>query len=279
MPSPSPSPIALLTDFGSLDPYVGIMKAVIAGIAPGAMLIDISHQIPPGDIRRSAFVLWQALPFLPDGAVCLCVIDPGVGTARKPVCFEGERVRVIAPDNGLLTYVLGTNPAVYELADLQYRLPQPSITFHGRDIFAPAAAHAALGVPAEAFGPLVPEPVRFRLPALDFSSDGVAGQTLHADRFGNVLTSLGRIGRTGQDFLIESWLPPTKNQHFHRGMQVHFRGMRLALVDTFADIPPGEVAGIIGSTGLLEIAANGANAQHLLDISPGEPVELRRIDG
>lgn len=279
MPSQNPSPIALLTDFGNLDPYVGIMKAVIAGIAPGAALIDISHQIPPGDIRRSAFVLWQTLPFLPDGSVCLCVIDPGVGTARKPVCLEGDRGMVIAPDNGLLSYILGENPAVYELADPAYRLPQASTTFHGRDIFAPAAAHAALGVPGEAFGPRIPDPVRFCLPALELAQGGAAGQTLHADHFGNVLTSIGRVKRSSQGYRIESWLPPVRTQRYSSRMQVVFRDRPLPLAETFAGIPDGEVGAIIGSTGLLEIAANGASAKKLLDISPGEPVELRSIDG
>ncbi len=279
MRNPSTAPIALLTDFGNLDPYVGIMKSVIAGIAPGVPMIDISHEVPPGDIQRAAFVLWQAWPYLPEGTVCLCVVDPGVGTRRKPVLYESEHMAVIAPDNGLLTYVLKEGTAVYELANPAFQLANPSHTFHGRDIFAPAAGHAALGVPGPEFGPRISQPARFPLPRLDFVPGGANGQTLHADRFGNVLTSLGRLSRTGQGLRLDPWIPLGDSRFLGESLQVIFRGEHLPLADTFAGIPTGKVGALIGSTGLLEIVANGESAKEILDISPGEPVELRRTDG
>jgi S-adenosylmethionine hydrolase len=279
MQSPSAPLVAILSDFGNLDPYVGIMKAVISGIAPQIPLIDISHEIPPGDVARAAFVLWQSLPFLPPGSICLCVVDPGVGTSRAPICYDGARVRVIAPDNGLLTYILGPDPQVHELANPEFQLPERSTTFHGRDIFAPAAGHAALGVPGKAFGPRIKHPVRIPLPKLDISPNRVTGQTLHADHFGNVLTSLGSFTRAESGWRLKSWLTPQTIQEFSSRLEVRFRGEGLPLGTTFAEIPSEKVGAIVGSTGLLEIVANGDSAKNRLNISAGEPVELRGING
>ncbi len=277
----SPPVIALLTDFGTVDPYVGLMKAVMARIAPQARFIDLTHHIPPGDIRRAAFVLWQSYAFFPPGSVFLTVVDPGVGTARRPLLLECCGHRFIGPDNGIFTYLLQQGPARgYELRHPAFRLPQVSRTFHGRDVFAPAAAYAALGVPGEAFGPPVRHPVQFSLPPceVDPSGNEVRGQVLHADRFGNLLTSLGLWHPGPQGWRLTPWL--------RQGPEVvHFRpravrlpsGQRLPIVGTFGDLRPGEAGALVGSTGLLEVVVNGGSAAEQTGLRPGDPVVLEGV--
>ena len=137
--------IALLTDFGEKDVYVGIMKGVISGIAPHAQMIDLAHSIPPGDIAKAAFELYQAVPYFPQGTIFLTVVDPGVGTDRRPIAISWSERMCVGPDNGVFTYLLATGgePTAVELSSSVHRLEQVSNTFHGRDIFAPAAAHLA----------------------------------------------------------------------------------------------------------------------------------------
>jgi S-adenosylmethionine hydrolase len=143
-----PPPITLLTDFGLQDPYVGIMKGVIAGIAPGSPVADLTHLVPPGDIRAGALALLSSARFFPPGTVHLAVVDPGVGSRRRPIAIRAGAFSFVGPDNGLFTYVARFDEAdtrVVEIANPAYRLPAVSNTFHGRDIFAPAAAHLAVG--------------------------------------------------------------------------------------------------------------------------------------
>ena len=185
-------PIFILTDFGTRDPYVGIMKAVITKINPISPVIDLTHDIPPGDIRSGAVILWQSLTYMPEGSVILSVIDPGVGTPRLPILLESGGYTFIGPDNGTFTYILKGKFEARELSNPDYSLPNIGATFHGRDIFAPAAAHTASGVPSHRFGPQLKDIVRIPLPRLSLSDrDHLEGEVLHLDRFGNALTSLG----------------------------------------------------------------------------------------
>ena len=153
-------PIVILTDFGTSDPFTGIMKGVIAGIAPDRPIIDLTNEIPPGDIRRAAVMLWQASPYFPAGSVFLTVVDPGVGTSRRPIFLKTRDHVFIGPDNGVFTFILGESFQAWELQNPRLTLQNPGMTFHGRDIFAPAAGYAALGTPGPEFGE-TPHSVRF----------------------------------------------------------------------------------------------------------------------
>jgi S-adenosylmethionine hydrolase len=162
-----PRIIALLTDFGIYDPYVGIMKAVMSEIASDASLIDLSHQIPAGDIQRGAYVLWQAARDFPPGSIFLSVVDPGVGTIRKGIILQTEKHIFVGPDNGLFSYLLiGNNYQAWELANPNYQRQGISTTFHGRDIFAPAAAFAAQGIQGKEFGAEIKDLINLSKPAL-----------------------------------------------------------------------------------------------------------------
>ncbi len=268
--------IALLTDFGHLDPYVGIMKGVIRARAPEADFVDLTHEIPPGDILRAAVVLWQSHAFFPPGTVFLVVVDPGVGTARRPLLVESGPYRFIAPDNGVLTYVLQPGWRAWRLENPLFRLEQVSTTFHGRDIFAPAAAHAALGTPGEAFGPPVDD--LERLPPLTprLEDGGLRGQVLYPDRFGNILTNLGLFSPAGDlgVWAFRPWLGAGEPR------RVRFQGLELPSgevlpwVATFGQLPEGRLGFLVGSTGLVEIVANRASAWDLLRPERGHPLTL-----
>ena len=200
--------IALLTDFGLTDAYTGVLHGVIAGIAPQVRVIDLTHQLPPGDVRRAAFTLWQASLFFPAGTIFLCVVDPGVGTGRRGVALVWEDRVYVGPDNGAATYLVVRDgaPLAYELTAGEYRLDPVSSTFHGRDIFAPAAAHLASGLDPSRLGPNIQDLVLLTLPNLGHTGRTVRGEILHADHFGNCLTSIGRLREQGDSLALEPWL-------------------------------------------------------------------------
>lgn len=266
--------IALLTDFGLQDPFVGIMKGVMAARAPEVRFVDLTHDIPPGDIRRAAVVLWQSVPYFPPGTVFLVVVDPGVGTERKALLLETQGYRFVGPDNGVFTFVLGSSWKAWALENPYFRLEHVSTTFHGRDVFAPAAAHAALGVPGEAFGPPVTELVTLPRPRLELRQDVLVGEVLMADRFGNVLTSLGRFVPGEDTWLFSPWLgsDPILPVRLHRLRLPD--GTALPLVRTFGELPEGEAGFLVGSTGLIEIVVNRGSAQERFGLAPGQQVLL-----
>ncbi len=270
-------PIVILTDFGTLDPYVGIMKGVLRQRGFGGPIEDLTHHIPPGDIARAAFVLWQSVAFFPAGTVFLVVVDPGVGTARRGMLLEVQGRRFVGPDNGVFSYLLTPEAAAWALTNPAYRLPALSTTFHGRDIFAPAAAHAALGAAGHTFGPPILDPVTLPPPPCTYQPpDRVQGRVLHADHFGNLITSLGRLQPlAGNRWRLTPWLgqDETRLVTLH-GVELP-DGRTVPLVRTFADVPAGQVAALVGSTGLVEIVANGASAAALTGWRGGEPVALR----
>ncbi len=277
--------IAIMTDFGLGDPFVGIMKGVIAGINPDARTVDLTHLIPPGDVRRAAVQLWQAVPFFPAGTIFLVVVDPGVGTRRRGMLAHAGDHFLIGPDNGVFTFILGESQQVWALDDRRFQLGGPSATFHGRDIFAPAAAYCSLGYALDEFGPRINNPVRLPDPRLRFFGTGrIEGEVLFADHFGNLLTSLGRFTRgensEGEaDFL--PWLPASgiSNQKVDlaRATLSRVTGQTLRFARTFSEVPKGECAAIIGSSGLVEIVANGVSAADILQLGHGAPVSLAWI--
>ena len=271
-----PVNIALLSDFGLEDPYVGSMKAVLADISPGITLIDLTHLIPPGDIQRGAFVIWQASQDFPPGTVFLCVVDPGVGTDRKAIYLKTGSQIFIGPDNGLFSYLLYQHDySCWELSNPDYQKQDSSDTFHGRDIFAPAAAHAAQGISGDQFGSEVKNLIRLPHPVHLIDEGSLTGEVLSRDRFGNLFTSLGIFKYLNSTLQLRSWITNHEliiQECTH--IKIKVGKQRLPLVQTFDSIEPGTCAGLIGSTGLLEIIANQASAEDLLGLNRGDPVLL-----
>jgi S-adenosylmethionine hydrolase len=274
--------VTLTTDFGTADGYVGTMKGVILSVVPSAQLVDISHEIRPQDVRQTAYVLYTAYPFFPPHTVHLVVVDPGVGSSRRPVALRTPSGTFVGPDNSVFSYVMAREPAValVELADPRYRLPQVSHTFHGRDIFAPAAAHLASGVPIGALGPPVSDPVIFPSPRLEISPAGIVGEVLHADHFGNVITSIGLLVWSEQDLLLEPAFGESGDgQHVHfraGGATVVVAGQEIAGVHrTYVDVATGEALALVGSEGHLEIAVREGSAARSLGLRLGDQVVLR----
>jgi S-adenosylmethionine hydrolase len=256
--------IALLTDFGTRDHYAGVMKGVALGICPDATLVDISHDLPPHDIFTAAHELAAAYRYFPEGTVFLVVVDPGVGSARRGIAAETVHYRFVAPDNGVLTMVLDEQPPtrVVELSEGKYARPTLSRTFEGRDRFAPAAAWLANGVDVSALGRSAGALHRLDLPRVSVAADGIAGEVVHVDRFGNLITNIDRpafdrLGGQALEIRIGS----------HHVSQV---------VSTYADAAPGEVCALFGSTDHLEIAANGTSAAERLALGRGTPVQVIR---
>ncbi len=271
--------IALLTDFGTQDPYVSAMKGVITSLNPHARLIDVTHHIPRGDIRRAAFELWRVQDYFPEETVFLCVVDPGVGTARRGLAISSGKRTYVGPDNGLFTYVLllGERSTAVELHNPDFMGTHVSHTFHGRDIFAPAAAHLSRGVDLDAFGPQVAKGTRFPLPLLkSLDKLEILGEILHADHFGNIITSIGALEFAIPDLLFHPWLPdvPAIRLPLERVRVQLPIPMSLRLNQTFDEVPVGEVVAYIGSAGLLEIGLNQGSADDTLGLNPGQRISL-----
>ncbi len=258
--------IALLTDFGTSDPFVGVMKGVIASICRQATLIDLTHEIRPQAVREASFHLDRSAGYFPEGTIFVCVVDPGVGTSRKPICLDTGRNRFIAPDNGLLTPIFDRYPdaACRILDNPDHHLPRPSATFHGRDIFSPVAAHLAAGLPFEQLGTAMPVtsctrlPVTVNRPLPDGS--GWQGIVVTADHFGNVVTSFD----AGMVAVGCNW-------NLSAGSATG-----IPLVRTYGDVCQGMPLAYLGSSGMVEIAVRDGNAAEALQISLQMPVTLQR---
>ena len=258
--------VTLTTDFGTRDPWVGIMKGVILGIAPAARLVDLSHEIAAQSILEGALCLEAVVGFFPRGTIHLAVVDPGVGSARRALAVRAGGQYYVGPDNGLLSLAFArTSEAILavELTTAEYRLSPLSRTFHGRDLFAPAAAHLASGVPLERLGAVVTDPVRLVLPVVQRGRDLIRGEVLGVDRFGNLVTSLTEeeLGSLGSSALV-----------------VEIGDVRLgAPVSAYADASPSRLGAIVGSTGRLEIFARDGSAHATLGLGCGAPVVVRRV--
>lgn len=251
--------ISLLTDFGLADGYVGIMHGIILSICPDAQIVDISHGIAAQDVRHAAYVLYISYPYFPKDTVHVVVVDPGVGSERRAIAIRTPVGHFVAPDNGVLSYVLAHEQVLeaVELTNSRYWLPRVSATFHGRDIFSPVGAHLLRGVPVSELGRPVSDLVTFPLPAAERRSDGrLIGHVLHIDRFGNIITDIR------QDEL------PLDGGVEVRIRDCHIRGVRM----TYATVPEGERVALISSDGLLEIAVRNGNAARELDVQAGEEV-------
>jgi len=258
-------PIALLTDFGLTDPYVGQMRAALTRLAPGAVLIDVSHQVEPFATGQAAFFLAASAPHFPADSVFLCVVDPGVGSPRRIIGANVSGQDFLAPDSGLLGLLLDTpslqGTRLYDLTKATSGYAG-SATFHGRDIFAPLAARLSAGEDLSALGsPLDPaQLVRHPWAAPRPDAEGVDAHVLHVDRFGNCVLSLREGFALTREVAGLSLAP----------------GERLGLrrVRTYADLGPGEPGLLKGSQGFFELAANQAPAATLLTLRPGDPVRI-----
>lgn len=262
-------PIAILTDFGYRDHYVGAMKGVIASVAPEARLIDITHGIAPQSVAAGAIALRECWRYFPRRTIFLAVVDPGVGTPRLPIAVETRAgARFVAPDNGLVWLAVeqaGLKRAV-ELRSPRFRLPQVSSTFHGRDIFAPAAAHLCRGASLGAMGPALDAIERLTLPEPVASGRRLVGCVIYTDGFGNLVTNIGRdaLGRLESSF-------PSGRLSVRIG-----RGAPVEIVNAYGDVPQGAPLATFGSFELLEIAVREGNAREFFSAAEGAPVIVTR---
>lgn len=260
--------ISFLTDYGTQDGFVAACHGVIARITPAARVLDITHQVPPGDVHRGAVLLAQTVPYLPPGVV-VAVVDPGVGTARRALLVQAGGHLLVGPDNGLLMWAadaLGGAAAAFELVNPELMLPQVSATFHGRDIFAPVAAHLAGGNAPELVGPHVPVAALVRLPnPVARIRDGAGeGEVLTVDRFGNVQTSLDTR------YAAELGCRPGTAVVLRTATGAH----EAVFGRTFADAAAGGLVLLPDSAGKLALAVNGGNAAALLHATPGMPIAV-----
>ena len=253
--------ITLTTDFGTRDYYVGTMKGVILRIDPDAQIVDVTHEIEKQDITEAAIILRSARGYFPDGTVHVAVVDPGVGGSRRPVVVESAGQFFVGPDNGIFSVVLEPDHRAWELTETRYRLDLVSDTFHGRDIFAPAAAHLGLGLSPRSLGPPVEQLVRLTPRQPISFSNRILGEVVHVDSFGNLITnvSMARLEETvgSQSVMI----------------RISGRTVR-GISRTYTDVDPGELVAVIGSTDLLEIAVRDGNAHRKLGVGRGDPLEL-----
>jgi S-adenosylmethionine hydrolase len=251
--------VALLTDFGTRDHYVGVMKGVVLSVCPDAALVDISHEIPPQDVTVAAITLSAAYRYFPPGTVFLVVVDPGVGTPRRALAAEAGGYAFVGPDNGVFSEIFRElPPRIVELREPRYARPAISRTFEGRDRFAPAAGWLARGVTLEALGPPVLDPVRLEMPQPAIQSGLVSGEVIHVDRFGNLISNIDRavIARAG------------------RPVDVRVGPTRVPLVNTYGEAPPGALCALFGSSERLEVAVNGGSAASVLGAGRGARVEV-----
>lgn len=260
--------ITLTTDFGCCDSYVAQMKGVIYSIAPKARIVDVSHDIPAQDIVIGAQVIASAVDAFPDSTIHVGVIDPGVGSARAELAIETKDCVFIGPDNGLFTLALRHHPMVraVRLTNPEYHRPKVSSTFHGRDVFAPAAAHLANGVPLESLGDMVEQITLAPWSEPEILSNLIHADVLMADRFGNLITNLDRA-------TYETWRGRTPDAEIRVAIHdTQLQGIRR----TFCDVPIGHCVAYFGSGGQLEIATRDGNAAAVLVAGRATPIRVRK---
>ncbi|MBC7232936.1 MAG: SAM-dependent chlorinase/fluorinase [Chloroflexi bacterium] len=256
--------IALLSDFGTADGYAGVMHGVILRINPQAVVVDICHDIPPQDVHAAAFVLSTVYPYFPLDTIYVVVVDPGVGSERRALAVRTPRGTFVAPDNGVLSYIFARESIeeMVHLTNARYWLSPLSDTFHGRDLFAPVAAHLSLGVPLRELGHAIQDPVRLPIVEAAMQQDGtISGQVLYIDRFGNLITNIPR-----------GLLSP------NRSWRIHIADREvIGLAKAYASAPDGELLALIDSSGYLELAVRNGSAAAMLKVNRGAEVVVTPI--
>lgn len=260
--------IAMMTDFGIKDGNVGVMKGVIWQICPEAQIADVSHTISPQDVREASLILARSAPYFPAGTVHLVVVDPGVGTARRPMAARMGQWFYVGPDNGIITLLMERaqteqwQTEFVVLDNPEYWLPQVSHVFHGRDIFAPVAGHLAKGIGLVQLGSHINNPVLLDLPKPRRDSNGWQGEVIHVDHFGNISSNI-RIEHLGEAMRQKDRIV------------VRVGGARIeGLVDTFGEGHAGELVGLVGSTGNLIVSVVNGNAAATLGVRVGDPIAV-----
>jgi hypothetical protein len=255
--------ITLTTDFGYKDPFVGIMKGVIFRINPNAAVIDLSHGIPAQDPMAAALVLRHSAPFFPLGSIHVAVVDPGVGTQRRPLLVESEGNFFIGPDNGILSLAIKEREAshIIDLCNDRYHLKPTSATFHGRDIFAPVAAYLSLGIPAKDFGTTMKSIKKLHWPEVIKTAGGVRGQVVYIDQFGNLITNVH--ARDLESLRSETITVSIGELALHR------------LSPNYASGDNKGYVALINSWGLLEISLFKGNAQQSCGVKLGDRIQIQ----
>jgi hypothetical protein len=256
----------LLSDFGLKDPYVAEMKAVILSINPDAKLVDISHEVEKFDIRTGAYILACAAPYFPKGTVHVAVVDPSVGTRRQPIIIQTCNACYVGPDNGVLALAArndGGLKSIHKITNRKLMLPNVSSTFHGRDVFAPVAAHLANGTSLTEFGPKISKIITPRFASVTKKQEVLIGEVIYIDDFGNIVTNF-------QEKDIQTI-------NTGRTISIRTRNIQLALklCKTYADVPPHEPLALIGSHNFLEISLNHGNAAEAFGTRKGDRVTIR----
>lgn len=256
-------PVVLFTDFGLRDPYVGVMKGVILGINPRASLVDLWHGVEPQNIGAASYWLSVSFPFFPSGSLFVCVVDPGVGGDRGILCAWGKEYIFLAPDNGLLTRVVRREPSlqVLRVTNNKLFLSPVSATFHGRDIFAPVAAHLSLGLSPREVGERVSKIKEIPLPEPLLRKGQIRGEVIHVDHFGNLVTNIDR------DVFERAFGHAVENRVVRMG-----RGREVPLLRCYQDVKPGKGLGYFGSFGCLEMGIHGGRADEFFSVGIGGKV-------
>lgn len=278
--------VAMLTDFGLDDGYVGAMKGVIWSLCPEARIIDLTHSISPQNIQQAAYVLLSTYRYLPPQTVIVVVVDPGVGSSRKPIAIQTPNYKWVGPDNGVFTYVMN-HAKVEQIVALEnpaYQLAQTSTTFHGRDIFSPVGAHLAKGVALEHLGSPLSKMVTFPNPKLLVSNEYLYGEVIHIDHFGNIITNIGHLTWDTNDMLkFAPAFPVSYAENCSKMPAIEVEACSIALgqeliIDSlslsYASSGKNKPLALINSAGHLEIAINQGHAARELGAKVGQPVVL-----
>ena len=257
--------ITLTTDFGLRDPYAAEMKAAILGICPAATIIDVTHEVEKFNVRMGAYILASAARHFPKGTIHVAVVDPEVGTQRQPLLIQTNNGFLIGPDNGLIA-LASEREGIVEVRQITNRrlmLPQVSNTFHGRDLFAPAAAHVANGVPPEEFGPVARDFMRPNFARITFSGTTLMGEVLYVDGFGNVITNISEKDLT--------------QLQLRRGsLTLNARKLQFEICKTYGENKPHQFLTLVGSHGYLEIAVCQGNAAEMVGAKVGDRIRLTK---
>ena len=259
------SVIALITDFGLQDGYAGVMKGVIANINPSANVIDISNDIEPQNVFQAAYVLNSSYTYFPKGTIHVVVVDPGVGSARKILCLKTEDYMFLAPDNGVLSFVIAQeeSASIREVTNGKLFLPKLSNTFHGRDIFAPVAAHLSKGVNHKELGGKIDKVNKIDLPKPILSPDGrLTAEIIYVDSFGNLITNVNKE-------VIDRMKVETERVSITMG-----RRRINGICSAYTDVGDNEALAIFGSSGYLEISVNLGSAGDVLKLKKGDKLTL-----
>jgi hypothetical protein len=255
--------ITLVTDFGIRDSYVGTMKGVIHRIHRDAVIVDLTHEIHPQDLMEAALVLENCCRFFPEGTVHVAVVDPGVGTRRRPIVVDTSDHLFVGPDNGVFSRILASQGTVEvrEIRSERYLLPHISDTFHGRDIFSPVAAHLASGVSPADIGPVVVDPIRRDPPQPIVWQDLITGEVIHIDSFGNILTNVSR----------ELFEMAVRGKRF----KIVINGKEISAISrTYEEVERGKALALFGSMDMLEIAIHSGRADRRIGAGKGDPVQI-----